>query len=264
MNTIYKCFPDGKFKVLTMSYDDGTEDDKKLISIFNHYNIKGTFHINSGLSNFNRIPIEQIKEVYEGHEVATHSFTHPYISSCPIEYVIQEILEDRKKLESMVGYTVRGFSYPYGSYNEEIKKILPYLGIEYSRIVGNSENFKMPNDLYEWQATCHHNYKLQELGQNFVSLTSNMNLCIMYVWGHSFEFNHQDNWHIIENFCNLVSNKNDIWYATNIQIVDYLKVLNNLKFSADGTFVYNPSVQSAWLSVNGKILEVKGSEQINF
>ena len=41
--TIYTCFPQGKHKVLTMSYDDGKIFDRKLIEIFNKYGIKGTF-----------------------------------------------------------------------------------------------------------------------------------------------------------------------------------------------------------------------------
>ena len=35
MNRIYKCFPGGKFKVLTLSYDDGKLEDKRLVDIFN-------------------------------------------------------------------------------------------------------------------------------------------------------------------------------------------------------------------------------------
>ena len=44
MKVIYICFPEGKHKVLTMSYDDGKLADRRLVSIFNHYGIKGTFH----------------------------------------------------------------------------------------------------------------------------------------------------------------------------------------------------------------------------
>ena len=47
--TIYTCFPQGKHKVLTMSYDDGKIFDRKLIEIFNKYGIKGTFHLNTGI-----------------------------------------------------------------------------------------------------------------------------------------------------------------------------------------------------------------------
>ena len=56
MKVIYICFPEGKHKVLTMSYDDGKLADRRLVSIFNHYGIKGTFHLNSGMHGPERIP----------------------------------------------------------------------------------------------------------------------------------------------------------------------------------------------------------------
>ena len=48
----------------------------------------------------------------------------------------------------------------------------------------------------------------------------------------------------------MMGGKDDIWYATNIEIVDYLDVFARLQFSADNSFVYNPSVASAFLCVN--------------
>ena len=43
-------FPGGKAKALTLSYDDGVRQDKKLIEIFNKNGIKGTFNVNSKFS----------------------------------------------------------------------------------------------------------------------------------------------------------------------------------------------------------------------
>ncbi|URZ04887.1 polysaccharide deacetylase family protein [Clostridium felsineum] len=263
MNKIFKCFPDGKFKVLTMSYDDGKLPDRKLVSIFNKYGIKGTFHINSGLiGDENRLKCDEIKTLYIGHEVSSHTLTHPTIARCPMEQVTKEILMDRENLEEIVGYPVRGLSYPNGSYNDSIKKLLKPLGIEYSRIVGNSDSFDLPSDFTEWKATCHHNHNLMEHAKEFVSLYKKQYLYMMYVWGHSYEFERDNNWELIEGFCSYVSDKNDIWYATNIEIVDYINVLDNLKFSAKGNLVYNPSAKSAWISVNDKIMEIKGGTQV--
>ena len=45
---VYTCFPGGKAKALTMSYDDGKVQDRRLIDIFNKYGIKGTFNLNYG------------------------------------------------------------------------------------------------------------------------------------------------------------------------------------------------------------------------
>ncbi len=264
MTTIMKCFPYGKFKTLTMSYDDGKKPDRKLIDIFNRYGIKGTFHLNSGLMESDiRIDKEEISKLYAGHEVASHTLTHPTIARCPKEQIIKQILEDRENLENIVGYTVRGLSYPNGSCNAEIEDMLKYLGIEYSRIVGNTDNFDLPNDFYAWEATCHHNHNLMDNAKRFVEVQKKQYLYLMYVWGHSYEFDRDNNWDLIENFCGYVGNKDDTWYATNIEIVDYINLLNNLKFSANGNFVYNPSAKSAWISVDDKIIEVKGGTQTN-
>jgi peptidoglycan/xylan/chitin deacetylase (PgdA/CDA1 family) len=266
MVKIYKCFPGGKHKVLTMSYDDGKDEDRRLVEIFNQYGIKGTFHINSGIKGDPRRTIkqEEYRQLYKGHEVAAHTYNHPTIERCPMDQVVQQVLEDRKNLEEIMGYPVRGLSYPNGSYSKEIEELLPHLGIKYSRVVGSSESFAMPRNLYEWQATCHHNNKLQQLGEQFVALNKTQYLYMMYVWGHSYEFADRNNWEVIEDFCKLVGNREDTWYATNIEIVDYMTVLDRVQFSAAGTFAYNPSVQSAWFSIDGKIVEIKGGEQVTF
>lgn len=86
---------------------------------------------------------------------------------------------------------------------------------------------------------------------------------MMYVWGHSYEFEDDQNWDLIEDFCAYIGNQSDIWYATNIEIVDYVKAFQNLKFSADSRFVFNPSAISVWLSVDDQIVEVKGGNQVH-
>lgn len=262
MRTIFRCFPEGKHKVLTMSYDDGKIADRRLVEIFNSYGIKGSFHLNSGrMEEEGRIPRGEIKKLYEGHEVSAHTLTHPTIARCPIDQVVQQVLEDRKGLEEIVGYTVRGLSYPNGSYSKGIKEVLPALGIEYSRIVGNSMGFELPEDLFEWKSTCHHNCELMRLAGEFAALFKKQYLYMMYVWGHSYEFDNDGNWDMIEGFCRFIGGREDIWYATNIQIVDYLKAAENLKVAASGKFAYNPSVIDVWLSVDGNIVKIAGGEQ---
>lgn len=262
-HNIYRCFPGGKHKALTMSYDDGRTYDRKLVEIFNQYGIKGTFHLNSGfLDDDEHISRSEVKTLYSGHEVACHTVTHPTIARSPLPQVVQQVLDDRKELESLVGYPVRGLSYPNGSYSEAIKSVLPALGIAYSRVVGDTHGFGLPNDLYEWKATCHHTHSLMEDGNAFLALHKTQYLYLMYVWGHSFEFNNDGNWNLIEDFCKLVGNKEDTWYATNIQIVDYLHLCDELRFSADGSFVYNPGADTAYLSVDGKMVEVPGGKSV--
>lgn len=259
LKNIYTCFPEGRHKVLTMSYDDGQIFDKRLIEIFNKNGIKGTFHLNAGLMNNNdvrRIQLDEVKDIYNGHEVSSHTYTHPTIERCPLDQVVQQIIEDRKLLEDAVGYPVRGMSYPNGSYSEDIKKFLPACGIEYSRVVGDTDSFAFPSDYLEWKSTCHHGHKLMENARAFADLDKTQYLYMMYVWGHSYEFDRDNSWGLIEEFCEFIGNRNDIWYATNIEIVDYLNAAKNLKFTAKGDIVYNPSAISVWISVDGDIYEI--------
>lgn len=262
MKNIYTCFPEGKHKMLTMSYDDGREEDRRLVALFNEYGIKGTFHVNSGIHwDEKRIPISEYKELYKGHEVSVHTATHPTIARCPMEEVVDQIMEDRKVLEDAVGYPIRGMSYPNGSFSQEIIDVLPALGIRYARTVGSTDSFAMPENFLRWTATCHHNHNLQKLGEEFVGLFKKQYLYMMYVWGHSYEFGLQDNWEVMENFCKLVGRRDDIWYATNIEIVDYMDAAKRLQFTAKLDKVYNPSFQSVWIAVNdNQIVEVKGGE----
>lgn len=263
MKNIYVCFPKGKHKVLTLSYDDGRVEDRRLVEIMNQNGVRGTFHLNSGLVDEERIPVEEWKTLYRGHEVSCHTVLHPTISRCPIEQTAMQVLEDRRALERAVGYPVRGMSYPNGSCNDEIVGLLPGLGIEYCRTVGSTDSFGMPENYLKWTATCHHNHNLLENGQKFVELFKSQYLYMMYVWGHSFEFTRDNNWELIEEFCQLVGNREDIWYATNIEIVDYMKAAKNLKFTIDADKVYNPGFDSVWINVDGMIVEVPGGKTVN-
>lgn len=263
MTNILLTFPEGKHKVLTMSYDDGRTADKRLVRLFNKHGIKGTFHLNSGLAgrNDDRIPLEEVGEVYRAHEVSAHTVTHPTLARCGKEQIVGEMMEDRKALESVTGYPVRGFSYPNGSFNQQLKEMLPYLGIEYARTVASHGDFQMPDDFMEWNPTCHHNLNLLELAETFKQLNRRHNLYMMYVWGHSYEFDQDHNWKLIERFCESIGDRGDIWYATNMEIVDYMKRYQQLRFSASMDFVYNPSYGSIWIEVDGAIIEAKGGRQ---
>ena len=244
MNKVYCCYPGGRHKALTMSYDDGRAQDRRLVALFNRYGIRGTFHLNSGLmSGADSVFPEEVAGLYAGHEVAAHTVTHPTMARCPLPEAIREVLEDRQALEALTGYPVRGFSYPNGSVRAELAAMLPMCGIRYARVVPSSGNFNLPEDPYRWQATCHHNNQLLELGREFLALNKRQHLYLMYVWGHSYEFDRDGNWELIEDFCAQMGNRNDIWYCTNIELLDCLDDYARLQFAADNRFVYNPSAR---------------------
>lgn len=264
MKNIYICFPGGKHKVLTMSYDDGKEEDRRLVEIFNRHGIRGTFNLNAGIrDDSRRIPVEEYADLYKNHEVACHTYLHPTIERCPIEQVARQILQDRMELEDLIGVPVRGLAYPNGSYNKQIIELLPMLGIRYARVVPTTGEFGMPENFYAWAGTCHHNQNLLEHGKTFLELHKTQYLYLMYVWGHSYEFTNNDNWQVMEDFCALMGGQEDIWYATNIEIVDYMEAAGRLQFTAAGGKVYNPSACPVWVEVDKQKVEVPGGTLVN-
>ncbi|OMC83741.1 polysaccharide deacetylase family protein, partial [Paenibacillus odorifer] len=103
MSIIYYCYPEGRHKALTMSYDDGRRADERLVRLFNRHGIRGTFHLNSGLlGEGDRIAADEITELYQGHEVSVHTQHHPTMARCPQEQIIHEIMEDRKCFETLL------------------------------------------------------------------------------------------------------------------------------------------------------------------
>jgi hypothetical protein len=261
MKDVYFAFPGGRSKALTLSYDDGNVADRKLVPILNERGLKCSFHLNGGLfGSSDRIDASEVRSLYAGHEVSAHTYSHPMIGRCPPERVARQILDDREALEDLVGYPVRGMSYPFGSYSKEIVGLLPSLGIEYARVVDTTGRFWLPGDFLEWKGTCHHNEDLAARGREFLEASKSHNLYLMYVWGHSYEFEREGSWRLIEDFASSVGGRSEIWYATNIEIVDCVKSWKAMRFSSDSTLAYNPSAQSVWLTVGGAPVEVRGGE----
>lgn len=250
-------FPGGRSKALTLSYDDGRIHDRRLVGILNEYGIKGTFHLNSGF--FGRdgyIITEEVRALYAGHEVSAHTATHPFLELTPRERVVTELMEDRRALERTVGYPVRGMSYPFGTYNRDVTQLLPMLGIKYARTTVSTGRFSLPDDFLQWHPTCHHRAMIEH-GEAFLNEKPKYNrMQLLYVWGHSYEFDNNGNWEDMETFCRLVSGRDDIWYATNIEIVDYMEALKRLEFSVDETMVRNPSAIPVWIGVDGRPVEL--------
>jgi hypothetical protein len=59
-----------------------------------------------------------------------------------------------------------------------------------------------------------------------------------------------------------LSNNDEIWYATNIEIYDYVEGYKRLVYSADGYRIYNPNLFEVWLDVDGVLYSVKPGETL--
>ena len=255
ISDIFMRFPGGKKKALTLSYDDGKEQDIRMIEIMKQHGIKGTFNLSSGMfppegttfpegflhRNMTR---EQCKALYtdSGMEVALHGLTHPFLTLTPPPRLTYEILQDRLNLEEDYGCMVRGMAYPYGLTSDQVVECLKMCGVAYARTTECTERFDLPTDWLRWKPTCRHGHeRLMELAELFVESGVSREPWLFYMWGHSYEFEHHDNWQLLEDFCAYTGGREDIWYATNIEICDYVQAYRQLIYSANGKMIHNPT-----------------------
>ncbi len=263
---VFDRLKDGKKNALTLSYDDGMIHDRRLVEIMNKNGIRGTFHLNSGrIDGENSISSKEIAQLYKNHEVSCHGVMHHTLSSLPVHNIVQELLEDRKALEKASGGIVRGMSYANGIYSDEIINTIKQCGVVYSRTTQNTQNFKFPYDFMKWDPTCHHKDCI-EAGKRFLDSFDGYFAYprLLYVWGHSYEFDRENNWSLIEEFCQMMSGNDNIWYATNIEIYEYITAQKQLVISVDNKTIHNPTAQQIWFSIEGKTESILPGEIRNF
>ena len=283
MRYCFPRFPEGKFKALTLSYDDGVQADIRLAELTHKHGIKCTFNVNgSSMCGGMRISTDTIKEkvVPYGHEIAVHGANHIAPGVAAPGLIIKDMLMCRLELEEAFGTIIRGMAYPdsgirrmeNGNSYENIRQYLSDIGIVYGRSAGGDNDcFMLPNDFLNWMPTAHHkNSHLDEYADKFLATTeeglygSHRFPRLFYLWGHSYEFDRDDNWEIIERFCEKMGGHDDIWYATNIEIYEYIEAYRRLVPSADHTKYYNPTNTTVWINVDGNTKKIEPGQTVSF
>ena len=228
---------DGKLKAVTFSYDDGVTQDEKLISILDKYGLKCTFNLNSGTLgrpdilklngkevDHHKVSANDVARIYREHEVASHTVSHPSLNRLRNGRVMREIERDREALSRLVGYEVRGFAYPGGTEvsmsDRTVDVIRNYTGVQYARTTDSTYSFEPQFDLLRFNPTVHHVEweKLFGLCESFLSLNADSPK-IFYIWGHSYEFDVCDDWSLFEDFCAMISGRDDVFYGTNSEVL---------------------------------------------
>ncbi len=227
----------GKLKAITFSYDDAVTQDIEFIELLNKYNLKSTFNINSELLGLKGILIREnkrvahykvhrddVKGIYDGHEVAVHTLTHPKLPELEEAEIIRQVEQDRLNLSEIVGYEVVGMAYPGGGVNNDdrVAEIIKNnTGVKYSRTITCNNSFDIQDNLYRFNPTAYHLDfdDIMKMGQEFINLKPNKPQ-IFYVWGHTYEFDYRSDYLVkMEEFLKLISGHDDIFYGTNKEVL---------------------------------------------
>lgn len=259
-------YPQGKRKAFNITYDDGILQDIRFVEMLNKYGIKGTFNLNSKLMEeefewthrcgmtIKRLSPDVAVELYKGHEVASHTLTHPNLADLTEEQIMHELLEDKKKLEEWFGCEVAGFGTPFDYYDELAEKCVRRCGFKYARNSELSNSYSPWEDCYRWRAGTYHVMPgFKDFVEGFFKTDEELALC--QIVGHSYDLDTHQMWELLEEIVKRVAEDEQILSMTHGEIVEYLKAMQIAELTDQG--IENGSEQELWFEIDGTIISVK-------
>ena len=266
-------YPNGKYKAVIMSYDDGTIEDIELIKLFDKNGIVGTFNLNSGYLGtkkewpqyngdtlkFHYISEDSISIIYKNHEVAAHGAFHKDFLKISSEEILQDLEPDIKKLKQLSNKEITSMAYPFGSTSDSIAKLISTTSITNARTVNDTKEFELPTLPLMWNPTCHDHIALDH-SERFLALNKT-ELSLFYVWGHSWEFRDKKRWDNMVKLCEQVGNQDDIWYVGCGEFISYLKALEKVEIGE--TKIVNPTDNpTVWVKFESGFKKLAPGDQL--
>lgn len=268
---ISRCYPGGARKAFNVTYDDGVLQDIEFVSLLNRYGLKGTFNLNAQLMEqsfswvhengmtVTRLSPVQAHGLYEGHEVASHTLTHPYMESLTREQLVWEIGEDKRRLEQLFGEEVAGFAVPFDHYSPQIARCVQDCGLAYGRCSEESRSYSPWQDCYRWRAGMFHlSPGLERFVESFLQIGQELALC--QIVGHSYDLDAEDMWQRMEAIFQRICDCGDVLPMTHIQIVRYIEAMKQAKLEKGR--ITNPTETELWFRVGEETVRVPPGEDI--
>lgn len=213
-------------KYLVLSFDDGTIYDRRFIELLNKYDVPATLNLNSGLCDFvwyyndyfpiRRLKLDECGNMFDGHEIASHTLTHPYLTSLSNDELIYQVNQDVNNLENIFDRNIESFGVPFTECNErEIDIIKNNTKIKYMRLSYMKEkyDFTIPNDPYHFGINALYN-DLDIYNQIKVFADNKLDKSIFIIAGHSYEFEVNNHWDYIENLLKYIKLFNEFEVVT--------------------------------------------------
>ena len=217
-------------KIVSLSFDDGTIYDKRFIDLLNKYGLRATFNLNSGLKDFiwyyedkpiRRLNLEESKEIYKGHEVASHSLTHPYFSSLDEKRQIREVEEDILNLEKIFSRKIEGFAFPFIDQTEaNIQVVKNNIDLKYIRCSIFTEKI-LPKDRYHVGINALYDDK--DIYEKLERYKSNiLPNSLFVIAGHSYKFEVKNDWEKIEKLLKYLKENDELLV---LPLIDAIKLI---------------------------------------
>lgn len=186
-------------------WDDGVNDDIRLIEILRKHGAKASFNLNpsthrehrhGGFSeklgkSIQRLTRSELPSVYEGFTIANHSVSHPWPTRIPLEEWRTEVIDARKILQDWFQQPILGFAYPNGDYDDATAAVVHEAGHVYARTTKNATPCFPPVDPMKFHPDRH--FLAPDFWERYEQAKASGG-GVFYFWGHSYELCTEEQW----------------------------------------------------------------------
>jgi len=150
-------------RTVAITFDDCYRDNLFAARVMAEYRLPGCFFIPTGPigtdqvfpwdHDLKRMPNLHWQDIHEmaglGHEIGSHTITHPNMAAIPAEQARRELFDSKKTLEDNLGRPVRWFAYPFGGLQHFRMDLLPLVyEAGYQGVVSAHGGFIYPHTPY--------------------------------------------------------------------------------------------------------------------
>ena len=154
-----------------LTFDDGYADFlREAVPVLNRHGMTATVYVVAGgigqskpWGTDPRWPLlgaDDLRAVAgAGHEVGSHTMTHPRLSGLAADALAGEVTQSRRVLEDVLQAEVSGFCYPYGDFDAAASEAVRQAGYDHACVTGDYEpgdRFTLPRSYISPDDTAAH------------------------------------------------------------------------------------------------------------
>lgn len=139
--------------IVSLTFDDGDADNFAIARDLTSHGLSATWYVPSSLVGTDGyMTWDQLALLKaDGHDIGGHTRDHVRVDGLTAQELRQQICEDRAALEAH-GLEPVSFAYPYGGYDDTVKRIVGECGYAAARVIGAGPELIPPPDPYTLRA----------------------------------------------------------------------------------------------------------------
>ena len=107
---------------ISLTVDDSKIDRLDTLGILDDFGLKGTFYLDTVALQASQEMLNGFQAASQnGHEIGSHSLTHPFLTRQTAEVIDAELRESKLFLENLTSKPVISFAYPFGDDDESLR-----------------------------------------------------------------------------------------------------------------------------------------------